>query len=314
MIALRQQPDVQPTLRQVGEMLGGARLLSDGSLMVRCPTQTHEDRTPSLHVSAIPGGLLAHCFACRDQASMLAALRGRGIWLAPRRDASSRARTSLVVQPRKLTLVTDDWTALGRAPDGAPPLPPPGRNTTRSLYRDAGNCLLGAVDRIDRKDGKTFRPWTLWQHLKTGRVVWRQKGFASPKPMYGLPELAADVRSIVVVVEGEKTCEAARRNCGRYIWVTWPNGASSVGRVDWAPLTGRHVIICPDADPPGIAAAQAIGRQIVHRAASVRIRRPPSGVPAGWDVADAVTEGWTPTEIQQFVEGRRQDEIGNLFQ
>ncbi|MCX6620619.1 MAG: CHC2 zinc finger domain-containing protein [Acidobacteria bacterium] len=46
--------------------------------MACCPA--HEDRNPSLHICEHEGKVLVKCFAGCDQADVVAALKGRGLW------------------------------------------------------------------------------------------------------------------------------------------------------------------------------------------------------------------------------------------
>ena len=61
----------------IAKVLGGRR--AGGAWMVGCPA--HEDRRPSLSVSAAKGGkVLVRCHAGCDQRDVIAALRTRGLW------------------------------------------------------------------------------------------------------------------------------------------------------------------------------------------------------------------------------------------
>jgi len=159
-------------------------------------------------------------------------------------------------------------------------------------YRDAAGRLFGAVCRFDLPDGgKDVVPLT-WAKHPDGRQAWRWLSFAKPRPLYGLDLLAANPAAGVLIVEGEKAADAAR-TISPGVVVTWPGGSKAIRFVDWTPLAGRKVIIWPDRDEPGIDAAHAIAKAIAPIAAKVRIITPPAGEPDGWDLADAVAEGWT---------------------
>lgn len=159
-------------------------------------------------------------------------------------------------------------------------------------YRDAAGRLFGAVCRFDLPDGgKDVVPLT-WAKHPDGRQAWRWLSFAKPRPLYGLDLLAANPAAGVLIVEGEKAADAAR-TISPGVVVTWPGGSKAIRFVDWTPLAGRKIIIWPDRDEPGIDAAHAIAKAIAPIAAKVRIITPPAGEPDGWDLADAVAEGWT---------------------
>jgi putative DNA primase/helicase len=160
-------------------------------------------------------------------------------------------------------------------------------------YRDAAGCLFGAVCRFDMPGGaKQVVPLT-WARHADGREQWRWLAFAKPRPLYGLDILAANPDAGVLIVEGEKAADAAR-TISPGVVVTWPGGSKAVRYTDWSPLAGRKVIIWPDRDAPGIEAAHAVAKALAGIAAKVRVVTPPLSVEAdGWDLADAVAEGWT---------------------
>jgi putative DNA primase/helicase len=160
-------------------------------------------------------------------------------------------------------------------------------------YRDGTGCLFGAVCRFDLPDGaKQVVPLT-WARHALGGTEWRWLSFAKPRPLYGLEILAANPDAGVLIVEGEKAADAAR-TISPGVVVTWPGGSKAVRYTDWSPLAGRKVVIWPDRDAPGIEAAHAVAKALAGIAAKVRVITPPLSVEAdGWDLADAVAEGWT---------------------
>lgn len=155
-------------------------------------------------------------------------------------------------------------------------------------YRTTESQLIGYITRHEPPGArKQFLPWT-WDPEKT---EWQCVGFVDPRPLYGLEALAAHPGKPVLLVEGEKAAEAAKRICGHvYLPITWPGGAAAVAKVDWSPLSGRKVIIWPDADEAGIRAAGAIAELLSDRVASVKIIDV-DGMPDKWDAADAAADG-----------------------
>ena len=91
----------------------------------------------------------------------------------------------------------------------------------------------------------------------------------------------------MLLVEGERTCDAAQRLFPNLIAMTWAGGANAIATVDWTPLQGRNVTIWPDNDEPGRKAATRIGEILVRNKATVSIGDP-SGWPEAWDLADAL--------------------------
>jgi len=167
-------------------------------------------------------------------------------------------------------------------------------------YRDSAGKPIFYVARYDTPTGKEFSPWA-WS-ASVGR--WVQKGFPSPRPLYGLELLAERPDAAVLLVEGEKAADAARKIAGHvYVVVTWPNGAKAWDKADWAPLHGRKILIWPDADKPGLEAIKAIGRILSPHCPELKLIDT-NGQPEGWDAADAVADGWTWPSFRDWAKPR----------
>jgi putative DNA primase/helicase len=162
-----------------------------------------------------------------------------------------------------------------------------GKPSARWTYRNAHGEVLGYVARYDPQgERKQIIPWT-WDGERWGMGQW-----PAPRPLYGLQEIAERPGAAVLVVEGEKAAEAARRFAGPYVVVTWPAGAMAADKADWTPLAGRKVLLWPDADEPGVKAMQRVAQIIGPLAAEVKIVDV-NGQPDGWDAADAGFKTWT---------------------
>ena len=187
----------------------------------------------------------------------------------------------------------------GVGPARARPLPPgsqgaPSVDSYRDLklgrpsqlwpYRYADGQLAGYAARWDRPDGgKEIRPLV----LEDGR--WRQKSIPRPRPLYNLPELRERPDAPVLVVEGEKTSDAARRLFSSYVPTTSMSGAKAPHLSDWRPLKGREVVVWPDNDSDGLRYARAVAALVLKAGASAaRLVQLPEGMPAKWDLADPV--------------------------
>ena len=153
-------------------------------------------------------------------------------------------------------------------------------------YRDGDGRILGHAARFDTTNGKDILPLT-WCRHPDGRERWTWRAFPRPRPLYGLDRLAARPEAPVLVVEGEKTADAARAIFPDYVAMTWPGGSSGASAADWTALAGRTVVLWPDADLPGRKAMdQAAARLTTAGAGSVRLVRVPDHAPEGWDLAD----------------------------
>ncbi|WP_297845296.1 DUF927 domain-containing protein [Pseudomonas sp.] len=215
---------------------------------------------------------------------------------------------------------TDPGTLLYPAPAGAPdPIQSYhglGYPSMSFPYRNEMGDLLGYILRFDLDDGKTIRP-ALLMRSPAGRVSWRFHGFPTPHPLYNLDQIATNREAHVLLVEGEKTANAARALFPDHVVTTTMHGAKSAGKADLTPLAGREVMIWPDHDKAGQDYAEQVANILVQgdHPARVKIMQPftcepgidsvtgslcltPGFVPpTGWDAADAVAMGWTAEHI-----------------
>ena len=76
----------------------------------------------------------------------------------------------------------------------------------------------------------------------SGAMQWRWKGVPAPRPLYNLDKLAASPDAPVVVVEGEKSADAAARVFPKSVATTSPGGSQAASKADWTPLAGRRVL------------------------------------------------------------------------
>lgn len=179
-------------------------------------------------------------------------------------------------------------------------------------YRDSVGRLLGHVCRFDTTDGdKQILPRTYCQKAE-GKYEWRWHGWDVRRPLFGLDRLTARPQASVIVTEGEKTADAAAALFPDTVTITSPGGAKAAHKSDWSPLRGRNVVVCPDADAPGIRYATEVVR--LARAAgatSVRVVDLPPDLPRGWDLADALPDGWTIDTVRDLIE-RARDTTPNI--
>lgn len=195
------------------------------------------------------------------------------------------------------------------APLQRPPAdaPVPGRHRSHgeptALYRYAdADGVLGYVARYDLaptaddpEPRKQFAPW-IWT-----ADGWRSKAFPKPRPLYGLDRLAAaPADATVLLVEGEKCVDAARKLVAPWVIMTWPGGAKAVDTVDWSPLKGRRVNLWPDNDEPGRTCMARVAERLHALGCMGRVIQP-TGEPDGWDLADAVAAGWTREDLKAWV-------------
>lgn len=185
--------------------------------------------------------------------------------------------------------IPEDAPALTDHPDYGP---------ATATYRYGDRFVVTRYDFLDGEGNpqKIFAQWT-WRRGK-----WAKQGPGSNRPLYHAHEFARDAGARVLVVEGEKCVEAARRVLSGFTVTTWAGGAQAWRHSDWSPLAGRDVIIWPDADPVGREAAAELAASLASSVERVRIVNP-NGADPGWDIADAIDkEGWGVKQLSEFMQ------------
>ena len=120
---------------------------------------------------------------------------------------------------------------------------------------------------------------------------WRKKAPPTPRPLYWARR---DHTMPVLIVEGEKTADAAALLFPAHAVATWSSGCNSFDKADWSSIANRRCVLWPDADMPGREAMAKLAPRLLKAGAmQVRIVHPPDGVPEGWDLADA---DWSPSQ------------------
>ena len=252
---------------EVARALGKARRSGNGWECL-CPVHENERSEPSLSLHDHGPRLLWHCHAGCSQDKVREALRARAL-LNGNGGGGHRS-------------------PFHHAQFGAP--------AAAWFYRLADGKVAFVVARYTLADGgKTVRPW------RSTEDGFECKAMEAPRPLYRLPELLADKAKPVLVVEGEKCAEAAAGLLTGYAVTTWPGGAKGTDKTDWLPLKGRSVTIWPDADKQGRVAASAIVALVGPIVAKVAVLDPGERA-KGWDVADAIAEGWSASDLQTLIE------------
>ena len=171
--------------------------------------------------------------------------------------------------------------------DTAPPRPDPPTTGAESWWRYTDDFI------VCRFPGKKIRPLT-W----TGSA-WSWKSPPKPRPLYWPRRVPG---APVLIAEGEKAADAAAKLFPDHAVCTWPGGTSNVQHANWQPLAGAAVTIWPDADDVGRKAAATLARILLRLRCTVVVVNPQEKVEQGWDLADAVAEGWTPSTAAKVAE------------
>lgn len=180
-------------------------------------------------------------------------------------------------------------------------------------YKDAAGNRVMWVYRFEPKkegDRKQFLPLTYWSDPDG----WQWKSLPEPRPLYHLDQLAARPLAKVMLCEGEKAADAAAELLPEFVTTTTMNGAQSPNKADWSPVAGRVVLIWPDNDQPGKQYADKAAA-LAYQAGAVEVfilraeclakdsaTGQPRTLPAHWDAADAVADGWTSATLPDALE------------
>jgi putative DNA primase/helicase len=145
---------------------------------------------------------------------------------------------------------------------------------------------------VCRFPGKKIRPLS-WDGAK-----WIWKAPPAPRPLFNLDNLITST-VVVLVVEGEKTAEAAAKLFPKAVVTCWASGCKAINQTDWSILQNRNVILWPDNDDVGRQAMQKLAQKLLQLPVSrVHIVANDPAFPQGWDLADAT---WSPAEASAYV-------------
>lgn len=283
----------------------------------------------SIHVAGIKQGLYAN-FETGESGNALKLIQDQrnldykeafkwGInWLGYDKDhpltqqpaAQSKTSPQAVDQITQLAAQTrQEWTPIFPAPTHEPNLKQEKQlaymlrgkqETARFTYKDADSNVLGYVVRLEDKQGNKITPTLTYCRNHKGKEQWRFQGLGNDRPLYGLEQLKDKPNAAVLIVEGEKTANAARANSlfKDMAVVTWNGGCGSVQKSDWSVLKNRNVIVWPDNDKPGLNAAHKIFEILKAQGnQNVQIVDLPATLPHKWDLADKVPEGVKLEEV-----------------
>ena len=247
-----------------------------------CPA--HTDKGPSLTVTdGRDNRLVVFCHAGCAQDKVIDALKRMDLW-----PSNSSAK------PRR------EWIAQAMAPDTAPKITTmqhPRLGTASQIweYRTLDDRLVGYIGRFEKDASgtaiKELAPLCWCRDASNGKEQWAWKGFPKPRPLYRGQILVQHPNAPILIVEGEKTADAAVPLFEDHLVLTWPGGSKAVKYVNWEALVGREVVIWPDADESGTKAAGQIAEILLSVGAKiVKLVDLPPGLPKGWDLADKVPD------------------------
>lgn len=303
-----------------------------------CPF--HSEKSPSFHV--VPTKGFFHCFGCGangDVIDFVARYESVPFVDACKRLGAADFAPKVDVRPVQREVISEEdpdrWKPLLPVPDSAPDLvqasgwtvdiwnPKRGKlirfkPARADEYRDAQGRLLGYVLRCEFPDGGKMTPTITWCIGPDGAMQWCVRPFPRPRPLLGLDALADKPDAPVLIVEGEKCRAAGACALPMYAVVSWPGGGKGVQYTDWRPLKGRDVVLWPDADDAGVDAMlgehhysgtfkPGIAQHLHHAGARSMRVIDTTGQAKGWDIADAIRDGWTPRQLATWAAHRVQE-------
>lgn len=141
-----------------------------------------------------------------------------------------------------------------------------GKATQYWDYKNAAGVLLMRVCRFDRttssgERAKEYRPvvYGKGKAKNIDRTGWHFRQLPDSRPLYGLDIFASlPAAAPVVLVEGEKACDAARLLFPVRPCMTWSGGSKALSKTDFSPLAGRVVWYWPDNDQAGAKSVEAL--------------------------------------------------------
>lgn len=166
------------------------------------------------------------------------------------------------------------------------------RRVATYVYTDESRKPLFRV--IRRERGRGAEREKAFHQERFERECWLKGLGAAPRVPYRLHRIVNAKR--VVIVEGEKDCDAIRRKL-KLVATTNPMGAGNWSSEYNRYLAGKHVTIIPDNDSSGRVHALRVAEALLSCAASVRVLELP-GLPEKGDITDWVQNGGTREELE----------------
>lgn len=280
-----------------------------------CPF--HDDHKASLQVSELKQ--IFKCFACGEGGDVFDFLKAQGKTIQEAKDEILGATIDMKAIVKKNThkKTTKIWKQVVPVPFDAPlefitskRIEIKGqwvqlKYVSHWTYRNEKGETVGYTVRFhDAEGNKNVYPLSYCTDGTQSKWMWQ--GFDLPRMLYNLDIIAKYPQSTILLVEGEKTADAAQAQFdpSKVVVTTWLGGANSITNTDWTPIQNRKVIMFPDNDLQGLSAMLHIRHVAGFRAS--KILPLDATLPAHWDCAD---KQWNDGELRDFVLGRMVDDI-----
>ena len=171
-------------------------------------------------------------------------------------------------------------------------------------------------DEATKSKKKKFAPFSyVGKKNSDGKTIytWQPRGWPKDRVLYG-EELLRNNKKPVIIFEGEKATNAARKIFKDHNCICWSSGSNSVFRSDFKRLKDKKVILWPDNDDDGLFAMHDVGRTLILNEITEDIQiveLEKFELATGWDVADEIKNEWiTPQLIfENSSEFKKDDKI-----
>ena len=166
------------------------------------------------------------------------------------------------------------------------------------VFQDKKGYPVFLVARYRDSEGKKAdRPFSVWTDGDSFR--WRSKNITGPIPLYGLPQFEEKQNLPVLMVEGQKNAEDAKQSIGEDFVCT--TVYRSIKKVDLEPLRGRTLYYWFDPDSAGRKKLKAVKDALKDYDVVFHSVHSPTGKEKGWDISDAISEGWSREKLIQWI-------------
>lgn len=302
-----------------------------GEWLCLCPF--HAEHTPSFTIyDGRKGHQLFYCYGCDARGDVIDFVqRYNGVEMAEACEILGGTREWTSEPPRQVEPVKDtyegytfklppeDAIPIANGAGFTPPIMNPKREeftkfrpTMKFPYRTRDGRLICWVLRVEF-DGRKITPAVLWMERPDGTEGWTLGSLPEPRPPYNLQELTERPDAPVIIVEGEKAADAAKRLYPKAVAISWLGGGKAYAKTMWSLLKGRRVMLWPDNDEPGENTCLGYwnherwthGLAELLIAAGVDVVKYLPRDPTkreGWDVADAEKEEqWTKDQAAEYL-------------
>lgn len=179
-------------------------------------------------------------------------------------------------------------------------------------FTDKKGNILFYVVRFFSNGKKDDRPFSLWYNGNDYK--WRCKGFADicktgfKIPLYNRHKFETEQNLPVLMVEGQKCAQAADELLSDLFLCTSEYGGLKNAELEV--LRGKTVYRWIDPDNAGVKKLVEFKQLIKDFDINLHVVKSPVRKPQGWDIADAINEGWTKEQLVEHIEstGSLEDE------